>query len=132
MSNCYCARLRAAARRIGSVYDEALEPDGINVAQYSLMSVIQRRQPVSLTELGRAAELERSTIGRNVRVLERAELVEVGRGDGDHREAAVSLSRRGAEVLVSARSRWDACQQAIEARLGADKVSAFDDLLNSI
>lgn len=132
MNDCYCARLRAATRRIGAVYDEALTPLGINVAQYALMSIIQRQQPLSLTELGNASELERSTVGRNVRVLERAGLVEVGRGEGDVRETAVNLSSRGAEVMLLARPRWEACQQAIEARLGADKIDALNALLDAI
>ncbi len=132
MSVCYSARLRAAARRIGSIYDEALEPFAINVAQYSLMSLVQRRQPISLTELARIAELERSTIGRNVRVLERGGLVELGRGDTDQRESVVMLTQRGIEVLDLARPRWSACQQVIETRLGPDRVSLFNDLLDSI
>jgi hypothetical protein len=41
-------------------------PLGINIAQYSLLRMIQRRQAVSLTELGGIAELDRSTVGRNM------------------------------------------------------------------
>jgi hypothetical protein len=44
--------LRAAARKAGSVYDDALAPRRINIAQYSLLRLILRRQPVSFTELG--------------------------------------------------------------------------------
>ena len=72
---CYCAALRAAARKTTALYDEALEPAGIGVAQFSLMRRIERAGTVSLTELGRRAELDRSTVGRNVRVLARMGLV---------------------------------------------------------
>jgi DNA-binding MarR family transcriptional regulator len=70
-SPCYCSLLRTATRKVGAVYDNALAPLGINIAQYSLLRLVEHCQPVSFTELGRIAELDRSTVGRNVRVLER-------------------------------------------------------------
>src|SRR3546814_14332812 len=81
MSPCHCSRLRSAARKVGSIYDEALAPLGVNIAQYSLMRTIARRQPVSFTELGHFAQLDRSTVRRNVPVLDRPGLVEVTRGE---------------------------------------------------
>lgn len=132
MSRCYCSLLRAATRRIGSVYDDALAPLGINIAQYSLLRLIEHRQPVSFTELGRVAELDRSTVGRNVRVLERIGLVETGRGDDDHREAVVRLSVLGCKVLEQAAPLWDECQREIETRLGPANVKALREILHAI
>src|SRR6478735_2001556 len=88
---CHCLQLRKATRKIGARYDAALAPVGINIAQYSLLRTVAKRQPMSLTDLGRYLELDRSTIGRNVRVVEKLRLVEMGRGQ-DQREATVSLS----------------------------------------
>ena len=124
--------LRAAARRIGSGYDDALAPFGINIAQYSLLRTIERRQPLSLTELGRLAELDRSTIGRNVRVLERSGLVGTSRGQDDLREAVVALTDRGTALLNESRPVWEACQAEIETRLGAVKVTALQEILRSL
>ena len=124
--------LRAATRRVGAVYDDVLAPLGINIAQYSLLRTIERRQPVSLTELGRSAELDRSTIGRNVRVLERAGLVETSRGAEDQREAVVTLAAAGVEVLDAAKPLWEEGQRKVEAQLGPVKVTALQDILRSI
>jgi DNA-binding MarR family transcriptional regulator len=132
MSPCYCSLLRAANRRIGAVYDDALAPLGINIAQYSLLRAIERLQPVSLTELGGEAELDRSTIGRNVRVLERMGLVETGRGEADHREAVVTLASRGVDTLFAAGPVWKKCQREIETLLGPVKVTALQEILRSI
>jgi DNA-binding MarR family transcriptional regulator len=132
MSPCHCSKLRGAARKVGSLYDEALAPLGVNIAQYSLMRTIARRQPVSFTALGHLAQLDRSTVSRNVRVLDRLGLVEMTRSDDDHREAAVSLSVRGAGLLDEAMPLWQACQQQIETRLGADRLNALDDILHAL
>ncbi|CAN7664700.1 MarR family winged helix-turn-helix transcriptional regulator [Pararhizobium sp. LjRoot238] len=132
MSRCYCSLLRTATRKVGSVYDDALAPLGINIAQYSLLRLIERRQPVSFTELGRVAELDRSTVGRNVRVLERMGLVETGRGEDDQREAVVRLADHGHQVLEEAAPLWDECQREVETRLGSENVKALRAILGAI
>lgn len=116
-----------ANRKLSALYDGALLPTGINIAQFSLLRNVQRRQPVSLTELGRHLELDRSTLGRNVRVLERMGLLRFGRGD-DHREALVLLTDQGAETLQTALPLWQACQDDITDRLGLEKLALLTEL----
>ena len=114
---CYCVALRKAARKVTSLYDAALEPTGVNLAQFSLLRTIERAAPVSLTELGRMTELDRSTVGRNVRLLQRMGLVRVAPG-ADQREATVALGEPGLEILRRAAPLWDEAQRKIEASLG--------------
>jgi DNA-binding MarR family transcriptional regulator len=132
MTPCYCAMLRTAARKVGFVYDEALAPLGINIAQYSLLRLIERRGQASLTALGRAAVLDRSTVGRNVRVLERLGLVETGRGEDDQREAVVSLADRGRKALEEAAPLWDDCQMRIKGKLGPANAKALREILRAL
>ncbi|WP_211109869.1 MarR family winged helix-turn-helix transcriptional regulator [Azospirillum oleiclasticum] len=116
-----------ATRKVAARYDAALEPTGINVAQYAMLRAIERRQPVSLTELGRALDLDRSTMGRNIRVVEKLGLVATGRGD-DQRESVVRLTDHGATVLRKAGPLWEGCQTDIEARIGAERLQALADI----
>ena len=132
ISSCYCALLRKATRRLGSAYDEVLAPFGINIAQFSLLRMIARNGPVSLTELGKIAELDRSTVGRNVRVIERLGLAMTRRGEDDQREAVVTLTPSGTQLLDAATPLWEECQRAIEGRLGQTKIAALHDILNAI
>jgi len=124
--------LREAARKVSTLYDEALAPFGINIAQFSLLRRIERLQPVSMTDLARNAQLDRSTIGRNVRVLERIELVQSGHGDVDQRETMITLSDQGVEMLNKAGPIWEDCQSEMEARLGPVKITALQDILRSL
>src|SRR5690348_3712382 len=117
-SQCYCISLRTAARKITAFYDAALEPVGVNISQFSMLRRIERRGDVSITELSRLCELERSTTGRNVKVLERLGLVVVADGE-DQREATVSLSKKGRGVLDEGAPHWKRAQDEIEGKLGA-------------
>jgi DNA-binding MarR family transcriptional regulator len=115
---CYCAAVRAAARKTTALYDAILAPAGLTLAQYSLMRRIERAGTVSLTRLGRLADLDRSTVGRNVKALEALGLVRVSAAE-DQREAAVSLARAGQEALRRAAPLWKEAQRRVEAQLGS-------------
>lgn len=130
-SICYCAALRGAARKTTAIYDAALAPTGVNVAQFSLLRKIERAAPVSLSELGRLAELDRSTIGRNVKILRRMGLARVTSG-ADHREATVALEERGRAALREGAPLWAEAQRKIEARLGADGATHLRALLGAL
>jgi DNA-binding MarR family transcriptional regulator len=128
---CICTTLRHASRRMAAFYDEAIAPVGVNIAQFSLMRTIARVAPVTLTELGRLTDLDRSTIGRNVRVLEKMGLAELGRGK-DQREATVTLSDAGRQVLDDGAPLWDGAQQALDDRLGVENMRQLRAALDSL
>lgn len=125
---CHCIVLRKASRRVSSYYDEALAPLGVNIAQFSLLRNIDRMAPVSLTDLGARVELDRSTVGRNAKVLERMGLVEIRPGK-DQREATLTVSDAGRAILKEGVPLWDAVQEDIEMRLGPDGIDQLRELL---
>lgn len=131
MSRCYCALLRKATRRVTSLYDDALQPVGINLAQFSLLRHIERGEPISMTELGRKTELERSTVSRNVKVLEGMGLAATASGK-DQREAVVELTKSGRRILKDGAPLWQAAQDQIEARLGEDAAAQLKELLQTL
>jgi len=130
-SQCLCTTLRAATRRLAATYDEALAPVGLNVAQFSLLRRIARLEPASLTQLGEAAELDRSTVGRNVRVLARDGFVALERGE-DQREAVVVLTKQGRKALDRAAPLWEDCQRHIESRVGREQLRGLKAILEKI
>ena len=115
---CYRAAVRSAARKTTALYDSILESSGVTLAQYSLLRKIDRAGTVSLTRLGRIAELDRSTVGRNVKALEQLRLVQTAPAE-DRREAAVRLAPAGEETLRRAAPLWREAQRRVEAALGA-------------
>jgi DNA-binding MarR family transcriptional regulator len=128
---CYCAAVRAAARKTTALYDAVLAPAGVTLAQYSLMRRIERAGTVSLTRLGRLADLDRSTVGRNVKALEQLGLVRLGSAE-DQREAAVTLAPAGAKALRRAAPLWKEAQRRVEATLGASEAGRLLTLAASL
>lgn len=129
--SCHCIALRKAGRRISSYYDGVLAPLGVNIAQFSLLRNIRRMAPVSLSDLGAKVELDRSTLGRNTKVLERMGLVGISPGK-DQREALLVLTDRGRKILQDGDPLWEQAQQRIEDKLGKDGINKLHDLLASL
>ena len=127
-TTCYCVLLRKASRKVSSLYDEALAPLGVNIAQFSLLRNLRKMAPVSLTDLGERLELDRSTIGRNTKVLQKMGLVSQI-GGADHRETLLGLTAEGERVLVAGAPIWDGIQEKLEDKLGADRAAQLHDLL---
>lgn len=130
MSACHCDTLRLAARKMTARYDAALAPCGLTVAQFALLRKIRRASEPSLTDLGRRAGLDRSTIGRNVRVLEKAGFVAMGSGE-DQRQATVALTWTGHETLARAEPLWEQVQGEIEQVLGPAGLTGLNRLADA-
>ncbi|MBB3019525.1 DNA-binding MarR family transcriptional regulator [Microvirga lupini] len=114
-----------------ALYDEAIAPVGVNIAQFALLRSIARGEPVALTELAKRTDLDRSTVGRNIRVLEQMGLVAMSRGK-DQREVSVSLLDRGRRTLDEGAPLWDAVQARIEARMGTAAAHALRAALHNL
>jgi DNA-binding MarR family transcriptional regulator len=128
---CLCTNLRRASRGVSRHYDGALEGFGINVAQYSLLCNLKRLDQPSISTLAEAMGLDRSTLGRNLRVLEGEGLVKLAEG-ADLRNRLVYLTEAGEARLMAALPAWEAAQQRLVERLGEDKRALLVGLLNEL
>lgn len=132
MSDCHCTTLRAATRRIGALYDGALAPFGVSGAQFALLRRVRALDGPSLSQLAQNLELDRSTISRNTRVLQRAGLLQLGPCAHDKREQTATLTAAGAALLHDAAPVWQSCQDEIATRLGHARTAVLHDLLDLI
>lgn len=130
-NRCYCIALRKASRKVSLLYDHALAEFGITVAQYSLMRKLQTGKPLTVTELAERLELDRSTVGRNVKVLERKGLIHIKKGD-DLREARVHLTQDGGFILDTSQPKWQQVQDTVEAKLGHHGIQQLLALTNGL
>lgn len=116
---CFCANVRRAALALTALYDEALAPHGLKVTQFSLLHAVRRHGTPNLTELAEATGLDRSTLGRNLRVLEGLGLVSLSAGE-DQRDRVVALTEGGRARLRAAAAAWVKVQESLSNALGAD------------
>lgn len=120
-SPCYCTNLRRSAISVTAYYDKALQGTGLSASQYYLLINLSRLKSANVTYWAQHVGLERSTMVRNVRVLqERGWIKECPGGRGK----PFMLTEEGGRVLEEAIPRWEKAQTEIEKFLGSEDAEA--------
>ncbi len=118
--DCSCFNLRRAARRVTQVYDHALAPSGLKVTQFSLLAVLEGTdagEGIAMTRLAENLGMDRTTLTRNLAVVERDGLVTVRTGD-DPRSRLVALTKAGRTALNRAAPLWARAQAELARHIG--------------
>ena len=126
-THCACNKLRRSARIVSSLYDEALAPSGLSVAQFSLLRMLERTGPSSLSDFAAASCYDRTTLNRTLGALEQKGLIrsEPGR---DRRSRIVSITDEAKQAIRRAQPAWEKAQARMEAALGPDHAKLFEIL----
>ena len=128
---CSAGRLLRAARVLTRHYDDALRPVGITITQFGLLKVIQRLEPESISDIAQALDIDRTTLSRNLKPLEKAGLVFRG-SEGESRRRRVLLTTLGVAKLEEAQPFWQAAQDRVEEVLGDAKLQDLYGALSMI
>jgi len=129
---CTCGSLRKASRRISQFYDAALAPVGIKSTQFSILAEVERGSidgPLSMCELATAMVMDRSTLGHNLRPLERDDLLSLRLTITDRRKRHVALTRKGKATLQRARRLWRTAEGRFEKIFGKRHAADLREVL---
>jgi len=91
---CASATLHKTSCTLTSMYDEALKPSGLLATQYIALVAIQKDQPATIGQLAETMVMDRTTLTRNLKPLEKSGLIVSGKGE-DQRTHVVSLTLKG-------------------------------------
>jgi len=122
--NCACFNLRKAARAVTHLYDEILRPTGIRATQFSLLIATSLLGPMTVTNLAEQGVMDRTTLTRNRKPLEKLGLVKVSPGS-DQRKRIISITRKGQEALVNALPLWRKAQAHVVKGLGRKRLDSI-------
>jgi DNA-binding MarR family transcriptional regulator len=118
---CLCFNIRKAARAITHLYDKSLRPAGLRATQFALLMAARINGPVTLTRMAKITVMDRTTLTRNLVVLERRGFITIEPGE-DRREREVSLTAPGQEILQKAVPLWAQAQAQIHEGLGQERL----------
>lgn len=130
-SPCNCLNMRRASQAITEVYDDFLVPSNLKVGQFSLLKHIYDFGPISVSELALKIRLDRTTLVRNLKPLEKMGFVADIAPEGT-RNRQLKLTDKGIEAYKSAEQLWLKAQSYLEEYLGKDNIDTFTTLLSKI
>jgi DNA-binding MarR family transcriptional regulator len=126
---CACDQLRRVTRGVTQVYDNAVVPSGLKITQLPIFVGLASEGDLPLTVLADALALDRTTLTRNLKVLEDRGLIRTYEHADDARVRMVSMTLDGSAMLTQALERWARVQEFVEDRFGRERLRALEDEL---
>ena len=94
---CNCFAVRSAARHVTQFYDQHLASSGLRTTQFSILSKLKRKGPMTINRLAEDMAMDRTTLGRNILPLERDGLIRIEPAAHDRRAKELHLTAAGAK-----------------------------------
>ena len=129
---CNCLALRQATRHVTQFYDQFIGPLGLRATQYSIIARLHRKGAMTINALAADLVMDRTTLGRNIRPLQRDGLIAVAPGETDRRRKELQLTRAGLQRFQAAQKGWARAQTEFERTFGAKRAKALRTLLEDV
>ncbi len=113
---CTCSALRRVSRAVTQHYEQAFRGTGLRSTQFTLLATLIQTGPIPLSRLADMAGLERTTLTRNLRPLEKRGLIG-SESEKDGRVRRIAITPEGARVAVELLPAWQRAQASVAAVL---------------
>jgi DNA-binding MarR family transcriptional regulator len=130
---CLCAQTRRVDRLLNRIYDDALRPLGINTMQKSLLTSIGRfPEGIDTAILCQRLALDRSTLTRNLTMLQQMGFVAVSANELDRRKRTATLTDSGRATEAASEPLWSEAQRQVVEAVGLDRAVEMTTLLADV
>lgn len=125
---CTCGELRKAARAITLLYDNAFKSSGLLSTQLNVLDVICKTESIRITELAEKQGMDRTTLTRNLSVLEKQGYIKISSGN-DQRTRIVKATHKGHSAVAKAIPLWNDVQCKVKQEMGEN---SWHELMQSL
>ena len=119
---CVVHNLRRASRAVTQLYEEYLKPSGLLPTQFTLLAAVRVMGPVQMSRIAKELVLDRTTLTRNIRPLEREGLLSVVYAKSDQRLREICITKKGMKKLEQAIPYWQDAQNLATNMLGTSRL----------
>ncbi len=130
-AECLCFNIRKASRMVTQIYDEIMQETGLRGTQFTILANIAGYQLLTISVLAEKLVMDRTTLTRNLKPLERQRLIVITPGE-DRRTRSIQLSACGHQTLASALPLWRQAQQKITKQMGKKRLNHLIKELRSL
>lgn len=123
-ADCFCLASRQAARKITRLFDGYMQKSGIRATQFTILSQLMLRGEMSIGKLADILGMERTTLTRNLTLLEQRKWISIRAGD-DPRSRMIGITAQGRGIVRRGFPYWVEAQAQVGKLLGADGQGAL-------
>ena len=125
---CNCFYLRRAARLVTRQYAETMKAAGLKSSQFTILAIISKYGRLTITELANKMGLERTSLSRTLRPLEKDGLIIISE-EQERRRRYIELTKPGKAAYKKALPLWNEAQHQFKEQLGAEDLKTLKSLL---
>lgn len=122
---CACFNLRKVTRAVTQYFDRYLEVTGIRATQFTLLVELYSTKGKTLTEIAEKLVMDRTTLTRNLKPLEKAGLIATVQ-TLDKRSKAYVLTEEGERKVEQCIPLWQKAQDSMVSSIGNE---TYDEML---
>jgi DNA-binding MarR family transcriptional regulator len=130
--DCNCFALRQAARYVTQIYERHLSRVGLTAAQFTIMAKLARKPQLTMVDLADSMVMERTTLVRALKPLQRDGLVISEASEHDGRTYLFTLSDTGKQLFEQAAAAWREAQEEFESKFGRARAKTLRSELFSM
>lgn len=123
--SCVNFNIRKAMRAVSQRYDKILAPTGLRGTQFTILTVLSRMNSLTISELANFLVMDRTTLTRNLRPLEKEGFLKILPGLEDRRSRRIELTNSGGKVQKNAMPYWQKAQDEIVNFMGKSNTRQF-------
>lgn len=112
-ANCLMQKTRRAARQLTTAYEQALISVDLTGGQFAILVSIAVQERGAITLLAAGLGMDRTTLSRGLKPLERRDLIAFHEDENDNRARVVSLTPKGESLLKEAIPLWEKAQAQV-------------------
>lgn len=122
--NCVCFNLRWVTRVVTQFYDAEMRRHGIRPTQGSILASLHGKDSWTMAELSDWLGMDRTTLVRNLKPLQRDGFVTVA-GGGRGNLVELSITTKGRKQIEKLTPAWKSAQNAVVKTLGEKRWAAI-------
>lgn len=119
---------RRAARGVTAVFDRHLRLHGVRGTQFTILVMLILRDGAAVSALAKALGMDRTTLTRNVALLEAKGWVQSRPDAEDARAHVISVTGEGRALVLAALPAWRKAQDSVAGAFGPMGVAALHHL----
>jgi DNA-binding MarR family transcriptional regulator len=123
-TQCIGVRIRMLNRSVSRIYDEQLRSHGLKFSQMNILAAITRNAPVQPSRIAEILCIEKSTLSRNVRVMQSNGWIESIPGEAGNTQL-LRTTQKGLQLLKRAMPAWRTAQNRIKSLLGDGAITSI-------
>jgi len=123
--SCVNFNIRKAMRAVSQHYDKIMAPAGLRGTQFTILTVLSQNTDLSISDLAEYLVMDRTTLTRNLKPLEKEGYLKVLPGIEDRRSRRIELTKAGKKIQKTAMPYWQKAQDGMVNFMGKQNAKRF-------